>query len=129
MYGFPWDSEITVKKMEDFIRKYPVSSIMLVRPMKGTPLYGEYKNSGLIEKDLTLDDYVFCRKYPVYPTLYLTREELYKWHRRFEAITSRYSFERKIKEDGFVMAIIDLIKIKGFRLINPKKIFDHLFYD
>ena len=127
MYGFPWDNEVTMKKTEDFIRKYPVTCIMLVRPLRGTPLYEEYKKLGLVKRDLVLDDYVYSKKNPVLPTLYLSRKELYKWHKRFEAVASRRGLEIKIEEEGFAGAVVDWIKMKGFKLLNPKKIFDHLF--
>lgn len=98
---------------------------MLVRPLRGTPLYDEYKRLGLIKKDMTLDDYIFSKRYPAHPTLYLTREEVYKWHRRFEGLASRYCLKRKISEEGILHAGVDWIKLKGFRMLNPRKIFEH----
>ena len=100
---------------------------MLVRPQRGTPLYDDFKRLGIIKKDMVLDDYVNCRKYPAYPTLYLSRDEVFQWHRKFEILASRHSLKRKIQEEGAISAIQDWIKLKGVRLLNPKKIVDHLF--
>lgn len=125
MYGFPWDNDATMHKTEEFIKKYPVSCIMLVRPLRGTPLYDEYKKLGLIGKDMTLDDYIFSKMYPAHPTLYLTREQIYKWHRRFEILASHYSLKRKIREEGIFNAGIDWVKVKGLRMLNPRKIIEH----
>lgn len=125
MYGFPWDDRATMQKTEDFIKKYPVSCIMLVRPLRGTPLYDEYKRLGLIKKDMVLEDYISSKKYPSHPTLYLTREEVYGWHRRFEGLASRYSLKRKIGEEGALRAYFGWIKLKGLRIFNPRKIFEH----
>jgi len=127
MYGFPWDNHETMQKTAAFIKKYPVLCIMLVRPQRGTPLYEEYKKLGIIKKDMTLDDYVYCRKYPAFPTLHLSKDEIYKWHKKFEILASRYSFKRKIQEEGAFHAIQDWVRLKGFKLLNPKKIVDQLF--
>jgi radical SAM superfamily enzyme YgiQ (UPF0313 family) len=89
MIGFPWDTNETLRKMEDVVYKSAYSScdFQFVRPLRGTPLYQEYKELGLLHGDLTVDDYVHARKQPLFPTLSLTREELVEWERRLVEIT------------------------------------------
>lgn len=127
MYGFPWDDENAMKKTWEFIKKYPVTCVMLVRPLRGTRLYDEYKRLGIMKKDMGLDDYILSKKYPAFPTLYLSRAQVYKWHRRFESLASKTSFLRKTKEEGIFYAAIDWVKLKGLKLLNPKKIIEHIF--
>ena len=126
MYGFPWDNNETMKKTEEFIKKYPVTCIMIVRPLRGTSLYDEYQKLGLMKEDMAIDSYIFSKRYPAFPTLYLTKEEVYKWHKRFEILASRYSFKRKVNEAGFINAVVYWVKIKGFKLFNCKKIIEHI---
>lgn len=128
MYGFPWDNNATMRKTALFIRKYPVTCIMIVRPLRGTPLYDECKRLKIIQRDMTLDDYIHSKRYPAHPTLYLSRKQIYRWHRRFESIVSGLSFKRKIEKEGFIHAVCDLILLKKHKLLNPRKIIEHIIY-
>ena len=56
-------------------------AIKQVRPWPGTPLYQEFKELKLLNRELGIDDYVHS-DYPVVNTLYLTREQLEQWKER-----------------------------------------------
>jgi radical SAM superfamily enzyme YgiQ (UPF0313 family) len=81
--GFPWDSEETLEKINTFLKEEAVPSSILkqVRPWRGTPLYEDYKELGLLKRELGIDDYVHS-DYPILPTLYLSGEEIENWKYR-----------------------------------------------
>jgi len=81
--GFPWDSSETLEKIGIFLREVAVPSFILkqVRPWRGTQLYQEYKELGLLKRDLGIDDYVHS-DYPILGTLTLSREEVEDWKYR-----------------------------------------------
>lgn len=83
LVGFPWDSGETLTKINEFLKELAVPSFILkqVRPWRGTPLYEDYKEFGLLKGDLGIDDYVHS-DYPILDTLYLSREEIEKWKYR-----------------------------------------------
>jgi hypothetical protein len=78
--GFPWDSDETLSKIRIFLKETGVASFILkqVRPWIGTPLYQHCKELGLLDKDLTIDDYVHS-DYPLIDTLYLSKKEIDDW--------------------------------------------------
>ena len=88
MVGFPWDSNETLQKSEDFIKKMSISlfGISYVVPIKGTVLYDDYRKLGLIKKDLHVEDYVNSMSYPLSPTLHLSKEEIVDWSKRLQKI-------------------------------------------
>ena len=88
MVGFPWDSNETLQKSEEFIKKMSISlfGISYVVPIKGTVLYEDYKKLGLIKKDLGVEDYVNSMSYPLSPTLHLSKEEIVNWSKRLQKI-------------------------------------------
>jgi radical SAM superfamily enzyme YgiQ (UPF0313 family) len=127
MYGFPWESENSLKGAESILRKFPVSTISIVRPLRGTKLYDDFKNLGLLDRDLSIDDYVFIRNKPIANLLNLSKDEISKWHRKFEVLASRNFIKREIRNKGFFRAMLDFINIKRSKLINLKKIISHIF--
>ena len=78
--GLPWDSDETLSKIVAFLREVPLPSTIVrqLRPWKGTPLYEECKELGLLKRELGIDDYVNS-SYPILDTLYLSREEIQTW--------------------------------------------------
>jgi len=93
--GFPWDSDKTLDSLYRFIKKVPTSSIGIVflMPIKGTPLYEQMKELKLLERELTIDDYVYARlSEPICPTLYLSKEELKKWFRKLQSVRFRPAY-------------------------------------
>jgi radical SAM superfamily enzyme YgiQ (UPF0313 family) len=81
--GWPWDSEESLKRIEHFLRQEPVSSFYLkqVRPWPGTPIYEDFKSLGLLNRELTTEDFVDSES-PLCPTLYLSVKELTDWKKR-----------------------------------------------
>ena len=81
--GFPWDSSETLAEIDAFLREVAVPSFILkqVRPWRGTTLYQDCKELGLLERDLGIDDYVHSDN-PVVDTLYLSRDEIMEWKYR-----------------------------------------------
>ncbi|MCP5046671.1 MAG: radical SAM protein, partial [bacterium] len=57
MIGFPWEDDEALRKTERFAQEYYIGFIQYVRPLRGTPLYDKYKHLGLIDRDLTIEDY------------------------------------------------------------------------
>jgi|GEM_PF-2158882 len=78
--GLPWDNDATLSKIMAFFREVPLPSatVRQLRPWKGTPLYEECKELGLLKRELGIDDYVNS-SYPILDTLYLSREEIERW--------------------------------------------------
>jgi radical SAM superfamily enzyme YgiQ (UPF0313 family) len=81
--GFPWDSNETLSRISAFLQEVPVPSFVLkqVRPWKGVEIYDRFKELGLIERDLGIDDYIHS-DYPIAGTLYLSRQEIEEWKYR-----------------------------------------------
>ena len=88
MVGFPWDSDETLKKSEEFIKKMSISlyGVSYVVPIKGTELYSDFRQLGLIKEELGVDDYVHAMDYPISQTLYLSKEEIVKWSKRLQKL-------------------------------------------
>ena len=84
--GFPWDSNETMMRIEDFLRHTPAPSFILkqFRPWEETPLYEECRNLGLVKKELGIDDYV-SSDYPLIDTLHLSRQEVEDWKHRIQS--------------------------------------------
>ncbi|MBN2186598.1 MAG: radical SAM protein [Dehalococcoidia bacterium] len=78
--GFPWDSNETLLRIKDFLKETPAPSFFLkqLRPWRGTPLYDECRNLGLVKRELGIDDYVHS-DYPLMDTLYLSKQEVEDW--------------------------------------------------
>lgn len=120
--GLPWDSDETLSKIMAFLRNVPLPSVIMrqLRPWKGTPLYKECKDLGLLKRDLGIDDYVNS-SYPILNTLYLSREEIERWKNRIlraAVLNPRYVFrfmleKRRVKPGHFA---------KFFRLLLGKNI-------
>ncbi len=92
--GFPWDSDETLSKLARFLKDVPLPSFILkqVRPWPGTLLYQEFKELGLLDRDLGINDYVHS-DYPLAGTLYLSREQVEQWKhsiRRSAILNPRY---------------------------------------
>lgn len=83
MIGYPWEDEEKLDKTLKVASKYNISFVQFIRPLRGTPLYTQYKQLGIFEGDLGLDDYINCRDEPMFPTLYLSKEELIRKRRIF----------------------------------------------
>jgi radical SAM superfamily enzyme YgiQ (UPF0313 family) len=102
MWGFPWDSHTTANEMVDFIQKVKPDKIAVssMRPIVGTPLYQEFRSSGLLDHELTLDDYVKVYGYYWHcGTQYLTREEVAQEHQMILA-NFEHKNERWLKKLG-----------------------------
>lgn len=78
--GLPWDNGKTLSKIATFLKEVPLPWAIMRqwRPWKGTPLYDEAKELGLLKRELGIDDYVNS-SYPILDTLYLSREEIEQW--------------------------------------------------
>jgi hypothetical protein len=78
--GLPWDSNETLSKIMALLREVPLPSAIIrqLRPWKGTSLYDECRELGLLRRELGIDDYVNS-SYPILDTLYLSREEIERW--------------------------------------------------
>ena len=88
MIGFPWDSNKTLKKTENFLKKMSISlyGVSYVVPIKGTVLYNDFRKLGLLKKDLEVEDYVNASEYPIAPTLYLSKEDIIGWNKRLQKL-------------------------------------------
>jgi hypothetical protein len=86
--GFPWDSNLTLAKIDTFLKQVPLPSFILkqVRPWPGTRLYQDCKELAVLKRDLNIDDYVHS-DYPILDTLYLSREEIEGWKHRIRKDT------------------------------------------
>ena len=74
-------------------------------PIKGTPLYEDYKELGLIKKDLSYQDYINARfDIPVSNTLHLSKKELARWFKKIQRLRFRS------------MYILKYIRFFGLRL-------------
>jgi len=85
MWGFPWDSHQTADDYIRFIRKVCPNKVALssVRPIVGTPLHQMFRDEGLLDHDLALDDYVKEYGYHwVSGTKHLTLDEVRQEHTR-----------------------------------------------
>ncbi|MCP5049780.1 MAG: hypothetical protein GY940_21610, partial [bacterium] len=82
MIGFPWEDDEALRKTERFAQEYYIGFIQYVRPLRGTPLYDKYKHLGLIDRDLTIEDYKNLRYEPMFPTLSLTKDEIAAWMKK-----------------------------------------------
>jgi len=88
MIGFPWDSNKTLKKTENFIKKMSISlyGTSYVVPIRGTELYNDYKSLGLIKKDLEVEDYFNGSDSPMFKTLYLSKKEIVNWNKKLQKL-------------------------------------------
>jgi len=105
MVGFPWDTNETLKEMENLLYKLDYNEVdfQFVRPLRGTPLYQEYKKLGLLKRDLTIDDYVYIRRKelalsaPLFPTLSLNQERLKEWDQKLKQIVRVKKLKRGLQ--------------------------------
>ena len=110
MVGFPWDSNETLKKSEDFLKKMSISlfGISYVVPIKGTVVYSDFRKLGLIKNDLGVDDYVHSMDYPVAPTLYLSKEEVVDWSKRLQKVRFNPQYMANyVMKNGFKVRYIN----------------------
>lgn len=101
--GFPWDSEETMQEMYDFLKKLHTVSfgISYMMPIKGTKLYEDFKAEGIIQNDITFEDYVNARfDVPMYPTKYLSREDLIRWNKKFQRLRFSPKYMTKYVSEG-----------------------------
>lgn len=136
MVGFPWDTNETLKELEDVLYQmdYNDADFQFVRPLRGTPLYQEYKTLGLLQRELTIDDYVYVRfredrslAGPLFPTLSLSKEELVEWARKLYQVAGVKGVKREIRGGKTLVHYSikfckKLFKVKGFN-------FDSIRYD
>lgn len=85
MVGYPWENQESVKATAEIANKYRISFAQYVRPLRGTPLYEQYKELGLIKKDLTIENYIDVRNYPMFPTLHLSQTEIVNGMKKIKA--------------------------------------------
>lgn len=87
MVGFPWDSNETLRETEEFVKNNKLNvGVSLVIPIKGTPLYEEFKEKGLLKKELQYSDYKNWDTWTSEArceTLFLNKKELKAWQTRF----------------------------------------------
>jgi radical SAM superfamily enzyme YgiQ (UPF0313 family) len=81
--GWPWDSTQSLRRIEQFLREEAVASfyLMQVRPWPGTRIAVDFRDLGLLEKELQMEDFVQSGS-PLCPSLFLSQEELEEWKRR-----------------------------------------------
>jgi len=97
--GFPWDNDETLEEMRRFVEETPyIDNIQFLRPLRGTTLYNEMRKIGLLERDLTFEDYVLSRGFPICPTLYLTKEQLIRWNKKIKMAYSISRFKYDVKK-------------------------------
>lgn len=118
MIGFPWDSNQTMENYVKILKAIAVPSIMtrFVRPHRGTPIYEECRQLGVLDRDLHLDDYISSRHYPIMPTLHMTKEEVYAWDAKIQRaarLTPAYLW--------------NFYKERGFKLRYIQRFFELLF--
>jgi radical SAM superfamily enzyme YgiQ (UPF0313 family) len=81
--GLPWDTPQSLGKIEQFLRTEPIASFYLkqVRPWPGTPVHDAFRSLGLLNRELSPEDFVDS-EIPLCPTQYLTSHELTAWKKR-----------------------------------------------
>ncbi|WP_147818786.1 B12-binding domain-containing radical SAM protein [Salidesulfovibrio onnuriiensis] len=108
MIGFPWDTRETLAEMELHSQRFDISCVQFVRPLRGTPLYDQYRELGLFEGELGLDAYVDCRVAPMFPTLHVSKEYLMQVKDRFGYTPWQYRvvlLKRKLKKMAAVLGV------------------------
>jgi radical SAM superfamily enzyme YgiQ (UPF0313 family) len=81
--GWPWDSAQSLRGIEHFLREEAVASfyLMQVRPWPGTRIAADFRDLGLLDRELQLEDFVESGS-PLCPSLFLSREGLEEWKHR-----------------------------------------------
>lgn len=81
--GLPWDTPDSLQKIEQFVRSEAVASFFLkqLRPWPGTLVHDACQSLGLLERKVTIDDFVHSDQ-PLCPTKALSIAELGAWKRR-----------------------------------------------
>jgi radical SAM superfamily enzyme YgiQ (UPF0313 family) len=74
--GFPDDTEEKIRSYKDFILNVPVDEIRVtfITPFPGTAIWEEYRQNGILPKDVNFDD--FTTENPVINHRFLTNEKL-----------------------------------------------------
>ena len=100
MVGFWWDSDTTLQKIMDICVEFKNyhAHFPLVRPWRGLPLYDQFRERDLIDKELTYKDYIHSRNYPVAGTLYLNKDEVLRWQKRLKSLYFKKSLFRRINK-------------------------------
>ena len=93
MIGYPREDKDALSRTLMVAKKYNISYVQFIRPLRGTPLYKKYKELGIFKGELTLKDYVDCRDEPMFPTLYLSKNQLI-FKRRLFALSSFKSLKQ-----------------------------------
>jgi radical SAM superfamily enzyme YgiQ (UPF0313 family) len=119
MFGYPNDDHLEAKELVEFGRRLnsPLE-VQIIRPLRNTPLYDQYKSLGLIKDDLKIKDYYTSLSTPLCPTLRLNKEEV---ERTFEKIKSQmYRMNHPIWKD-FLRCLLHtphLLPIKTSRMLK-----------
>lgn len=122
MVGFWWDSNQTLRLIEDFFKKHPncYAFVQMVRPHKGTPLYSQFLEKGLM-KEKTYKDYITSTEQSITPTLYLSSDEVFKWYQRLKILGNNASLLSDIKDLG-MKGVFKTVAAEGFFNIGRKVI-------
>lgn len=114
MIGFPWDTHETLEKMDRFLDRYPYCrAIQYVRPLRGTPLYDEYLRLGLLERELTLEDYVHSKEGPVTRTLALSKGDLVEWYTHLQNKMLVHHVNERLRDRGIVGSVKEVLTKKS----------------
>ena len=101
MVGFPEDDEDSLNETYEFIKRYPyASTASFFRPIPGTSIIQEMKNSGLpFEGNTNLDGYLkhYSNRWADgvhLPTKYLSKDRVVYWKRKFDELMKERSIPR-----------------------------------
>lgn len=114
MVGFWWDSNQTLRLIEDFFKRHPkcYAFVQMVRPHKGTPLYSQFLEKGLM-REKTYKDYITSTEQSITPTLYLSKDEVFKWYQRLKLLGNNAPLLSDIKDLG-MKGVFKTVAAEGF---------------
>jgi radical SAM superfamily enzyme YgiQ (UPF0313 family) len=94
--GFPWDTHETLGNYPKLMKKLlpAIFGLQFLAPLKGTLIYEQMKELGFFD-ELHLKDYILIEKpikKPLYPTLYLSKNDLIKAYNKLKHDFHIYDF-------------------------------------
>ncbi len=103
MIGHPLDSHETIGKTMEGILALPaevIVTVQIARPFAGTEMYNQFREMGLLKRELTFRDFVVSRTDAICPTRYLTREEVNEWFERINLSCAVWNHKSRLKKSG-----------------------------
>jgi len=88
------DDDATLSELEDYLLSLGKIEVVAtpLMPLKGTPLYDEYKTKKVIHHEWSYKDYrEWGYANVMLPTKYLTKDEVSNWMQRFHCLKKSYS--------------------------------------